>query len=93
MEQDRRHSSQRSPSARSLFSVAPPVNSLDIFRIVVSPCTAHAAGMDVVGYDVAMVGEPLLAKGAYTVLGGDLPVEELPYFAIGTKFPASSGVI
>ena len=45
--------------------------------MIVSPSTAHAAGMDVVGYDVAIVGEPLLAKGAYTVLGGDLPVEEL----------------
>jgi hypothetical protein len=61
--------------------------------MIVSPSTAHAAGMDVVGYDVAIVGEPLLAKGAYTVLGGDLPVEELPHFAIGTKFPVSSGVM
>jgi len=82
---------QRSPSARSLFPVAPPVNGLNIFRMIVSPRSSHTTGMDVVGHHVAALGEPLLAEGAESILLGDLPVEELPHFAVGPKFPVSPG--
>jgi hypothetical protein len=49
--------------------------------------------MNVVGDDVAVVGECFLAEGAYAILGDDLPVEEFPHFAVGPKFPVSSGMM
>lgn len=82
-----------SASARSLFSVAPPVDSLNVVRMIVPPRSSHAAGMDVVGYDVAIIGEWFVAEGAYAILLGDLPVEELPHFAVGPKFPVSPGMM
>ena len=52
VEWETRHSGQRSLSARSLFPVAPPVDRLNIFRMVVSPCSSHTAGTNMVGHDV-----------------------------------------
>jgi hypothetical protein len=69
------------------------MDSLDVFRMVVSPCSSHTTGIDVVGDDVAVVGERFLAEGAYAILGDDLPVEELPHLAVGAKFPVSSGML
>ena len=83
---------QRSPSARSLFPVAPPMDSLDVLRMIVSPSSVHAPGMDVVGDHVAVIGELSITECAYAILGGDLPVEELPHLAVGAKFPVSPGM-
>ena len=69
------------------------MNRLNVFRMVVSPCPAHAARTDVVGDDIAVVGERFLAEGAYAILGDDLPVEEFPHFAVGPKFPVSPGMM
>jgi len=49
--------------------------------------------MNVVGDDVAVVGECFLAEGAYAILGDDLPVEEFPHFAVGSEFPVSPGEV
>jgi hypothetical protein len=49
--------------------------------------------MDMVGYDVAIVGEWFVTKGALATLGGNLPVEELPHFAVGAEFPVSPGMM
>jgi hypothetical protein len=46
-----------------------------------------------VGYDVSIVGEPLLAEGAYTILGDNLPIEELPHLAVGSDFSISSWMV
>ena len=46
-----------------------------------------------VRYDIAIVGELSIAKGAFAVLGDDLPVEELPHFTVGSEFPVSSWVM
>ena len=73
---------QRSPSARSLFPVAPPVNGLNIFRMIVSPRSSHAAGMDMVGYDVAIIRELSAADAAFTSLGDDLSSEQLTHLSI-----------
>jgi hypothetical protein len=48
--------------------------------------------MDVVGHHVAVLGEPLLAESAESILRGNLPVEELPHFAVGPKLPVSPGM-
>jgi hypothetical protein len=82
-----------SASARSLFSVAPPVDSLNVVRMIVPPSPAHAAGMDRIGHHVAVVGQLFFAEGAYALLGDNLPVEELPHLAVGAKFPVSPGML
>jgi hypothetical protein len=69
------------------------MNRLNVFRMVVSPCPAHAARTDVVGDDIAVVGERFLAEGAYAILQSNLPVEELPHFAVGAEFPVSPGMM
>ena len=84
---------RRSQPGRSLLAVAPPVDGLNVVRVVVPPSTAHAAGMDVVGYHVAVIGELFLAEGADALLGDDLPVEELPHLAVRAKFPVSPGMV
>lgn len=68
------HTSPTSPSARPLFPVAPPVDSLNVVGMIVPPRASHATGTDMVRYDVAVVGKPLLAESALAVLGGDLSV-------------------
>jgi hypothetical protein len=69
------------------------VDGLNIVRVVVPPSTAHAFGMDMIGYHVAVIGEPLLAEGADTLLGDDLPIQELPHLAVRTEFPVSPGMM
>ncbi len=69
------------------------MDSLNVLRVVVSPCASHPAGVDVVGHDVAVIGQPLLAESAETILRGDLPVEELPHFAVRAEFPVSPGML
>jgi hypothetical protein len=58
------------------------VDGLNIVRMIVSPGSSHAAGMDVVGHHVTVVRELPITESAFAVLGNDLPVEELPHFAI-----------
>jgi len=69
------------------------MDSLDVFRMIVSPCSSHTAGMDVVGYDVTVVGELSHTEGAFAVLSNDLPVEQFPYFAVRAEFSVSPGVM
>jgi hypothetical protein len=61
--------------------------------MIVPPRSSHTTGMDVVGHHVAVLGEPLLAESAESILLGDLPVEELPHCAVGPKFPVSPGMM
>jgi hypothetical protein len=49
--------------------------------------------MDVIGYYVGVVGEPLPAEGADALLGDNLSVKELPHLAVGAKFPVSPGML
>jgi hypothetical protein len=58
------------------------VDSLDVFRVIISPRTAHPAGMDMVGYDVAIIRELSAADAAFTSLGDDLSSEQLTHLSI-----------
>jgi hypothetical protein len=69
------------------------VHGLDILRMIVSPRSSHASGMDVIGHDVVVVGEGFLADGASSVLLEDLAMEQLPHLRVGTELPVSSGVM
>ena len=76
------HTGPTSPSARPLFPVAPPVDSLNVVRMIVTPRTAHAAGTDVVGYDVAVIRELFVAESTLTFLGHNLLVQQLSHLRI-----------
>jgi hypothetical protein len=65
------------------------VGSLNVIRMIVSPRSAHAAGTDMVGYDVAVVCELFMADGALAFLGKNLPVKKLSHFRIRAYFPLS----
>jgi len=69
------------------------VNCLNVLRVIVPPRASHATGTDVVGHNVTIVGEPLLAECAEAILCSDLPVEELPHFTVGSEFPVSPGMM
>jgi hypothetical protein len=62
-------------SGGSLFAVAPEVDCLDIVGMVVSPRTAHASRIDVVGHDVVTVGERHLTDGALLALFDNLSIK------------------
>jgi hypothetical protein len=66
---------RRSLSARPLLAIAPPVDSLNVVRVIISPRSTHPAGADVVRYDVAVVGEFFLADWTFAVLGNNFPVQ------------------
>ncbi|HEX5425162.1 MAG TPA: hypothetical protein VFW94_16565 [Candidatus Acidoferrales bacterium] len=83
----------KSSSARPFFPVAPPVHGLNVVRVIVAPGAVHAAGTDVLGNDVALIGELLFANAADAVLGNDLPVEQLAHFRIRAEFPVASGMM
>jgi hypothetical protein len=61
--------------------------------MIISPGSSHSTGMDVVGHHVAALGEHLIAESAESILRGNLPVEELPHFAVGSKLPVSPGMM
>jgi len=50
-------------------------------------------GTDVVGDDVALVGELLFANGADAVLGDDLPVKQLALLPVRAQLPVSARML
>ena len=56
------------------------MRGLNIVRVVVSPGSSHAFGIDVVWHDVVVVGELLVADWTLPVLLDNLPVQEFPHF-------------
>lgn len=82
-----------SASARPLFPVAPPVDSLNIVGMIIPPRSAHAGGIDVVGHNVAVVRELFIADGALAFLGKNLPVKKLSHFRIRAYLPITARVM
>ena len=50
-------------------------------------------GVNMVQYNVAIVGGPCLAESAEAILCSDLPVEEFSHFTVGAEFPVSLGMM
>jgi hypothetical protein len=69
------------------------MDSLDVLRMIVSPRSAHAAGMDVVGNDVAVVGELFMADTALAALGHNLLVHQLSHFRVRADLAIAARVI
>jgi hypothetical protein len=82
-----------SQPAGTLLSVAPPVNRLNVIGMVVSPCSSHTTGVDIVRHDIAVIAELLLAAGADAILRCNLSVRELPHFSVRTDLPRSARVL
>src|SRR3954468_13674719 len=59
---------RQSTPAGSLLSVAPPVDGLDVVRMIVPPHPSHASRTDVVGNDVVIIRKLDLAERTSTVL-------------------------
>jgi hypothetical protein len=79
-----------SDPSRPFVPVAPPVNSLDIIRMIVSPRPSHSPWADVVRHDITIVREFGAADAAFTALGNDLSIDQLAHFSIGAELTISS---
>ena len=55
------------------------MDGLDVVRVVISSCCSHSPWLDVVGYDLAAVGERFVADSALSALFGDFTVEQLAH--------------
>ncbi len=69
------------------------MNGLDIVRVVVSPCPSQAFGMNVIGHNVAVVPEFLVADGAFPALLSNFAIQQLAHFRWRAEFTKSSGVM
>jgi hypothetical protein len=63
------------PFVSSLFFVAPPMNSLNVVQMVISPSSSHPFRVSVIRYDVAAVGKFMVANGALPALLDDFSVQ------------------
>jgi hypothetical protein len=69
------------------------VDSVDILWMVVSPRPSHSSRIDVIGYDVAVVGERHLTNCALPVLFDNFAVEQLPHLRFRAEFAIPSRVM
>ena len=69
------------------------MHGLNIVGVIVALGAVHAAGTDMVGNDVTVVGELLFANTANAVLGNDLPVEQLAYLPVRAQLAVSAWML
>jgi len=65
------------------------MHSLNVARVIVTPGSSHAFGMDMVWDDVRIVGEPFFADPALASVLSNLPIHQSSHLSIGTEFPIS----
>ena len=61
--------------------------------MIVSPCSSHSAGIDVVRNGVVIVRKLSCAESAHAALGRNLSVHQLPHLGVGTDFPISTSML
>jgi hypothetical protein len=61
------------------LEIAPPMNCLNIVGMIVSPSSSHAFGLDVVGHNLVVIREGLVADRALPVLLDNFSVQQLPH--------------
>ena len=69
------------------------MHGLNVVGVIVAPGAAHATGTDVVGNDVAVIGELLFTDPANSILRNDLPVEELAHLPVGAQLAVSARML
>jgi len=84
---------QTSDSRRTLFPVAPLVDSLNIVWVIFSPPPTHPSGIDMIRHDIGVIGKLLLTDAALAVLGHDLSIEQLAHLAVGAQFSVAAGML
>src|SRR5579864_5470118 len=77
----------------SLLPVAPPVDGLNVVRVVVPQSATHATRADVVGVDVAVIRELLPAQGTLAMLQGDLAIHQLPHLRVRAEFAVTARML
>lgn len=79
-------------TTRSFLPVAPPVNSLNVIRVIVSPGPSHSPRADVVRHDIAIICELCSTNATFTTLEDYLSIEQLPHFSVRAEFSVPSGM-
>jgi hypothetical protein len=69
------------------------MNSLNVIGMIVPPGSSHTTRADVVGNDIAVVGETLPAQSADAILCLNLFVHQLPHLGVRTNLPISARVL
>ncbi len=69
------------------------MNGLDIVWVIVSPCPSHPFRFYVIRHNVAVVREFLVTDGTFSVLLGNLAVQQRAHFCGRAEFAISSGVV
>ena len=69
------------------------MHGLNIFRMVISPCSSHSFRVSVVRYDFATVGKFLVADCTLAVLLDDLSVQQLPHLGWRTELAISPWMV
>jgi hypothetical protein len=66
---------------------------LNVVRMVVSPCPSHAFGIPMIGNDVGIICELLVADGADPILLDNLSIHQLAHFSRRSKFAIPAGMM
>ena len=74
---------------RPLFPVAPPVSSLDIVRVIISPGPSHSPRVNVVWNYIAIICKLGATDAAFTMLGDDLFIDQFSHLRFRAEFPVS----
>ena len=65
------------------------MHSLDVGRVIVSPCSSHTFGIDMVWDNIRIVSKRYLADPTLASLFADLAIHQCSHFWIGAEFSIS----
>jgi hypothetical protein len=65
------------------------MHSLNVARVIVSPCSSHTLGIDMVWDNIRIVSKRYLADPTLASLFADLAIHQSSHLSIGTEFPIS----
>jgi len=69
------------------------MNRLDVLGMVISPGPSHPFGLDVIGHNLVVIREGLLADRTLPVLLNDFSVQQLPHLCRRPQFAISPEVV
>ena len=69
------------------------MNRLKIVRVIISPSSSHAFGLDMVGHNFVVIHEDCPTNCALPVLLDDLSIQQLPHLCRRTEFAIPPGVV
>src|ERR1035438_8000255 len=69
------------------------MHCLDVLRVIISPSSSHAFGLDMVGHNFVVIHEDCPTNCALPVLLDDLSIQQLPHLCRRTEFAIPPGVV